>query len=394
MRDILVPKALLRSPESFGGIPVGDCLRGAPVLHHGRLIALGPATRHLSGIVLPPLTEAHCHLDKCHTIQRLGTVGGDLLEAIAAQQGDKANWTEEDLRARAARGLDEAKAAGCTALRTHVDWGETAEAPLAWQVMTALAQDADLTMQCAALIGIDQMAEAGFAETVARRVAEDRGVLGSFIRGHPETEAGLAKCVAMADRFGLALDFHVDEGLGDFSGVEAIADAALVTGFQGRILCGHAVALMDKSESDFKRIAGKLATANIAICALPTTNLYLQGRTGGTPDRRGITRLKELHAAGVRIVIGSDNVGDAFCPTGAHDPMQALYIGTLTAHLDPPLGRWLPAITTEARSAMGLAPHYIDDLPAADLRLCPVDTIADLIAGRASLLPFETKELA
>lgn len=372
-------------------MPIGDCLRGAPVVHNGRLIALGQATRGLDGIVLPPLAEAHCHLDKCHTIERLGTVGGDLLQAISAQMKDKANWTEEDLRGRAARGLEEAKAAGCTAMRTHVDWGDAQHAPLSWRVMTDLAQSTDITLQYAALTGIDQMADGAFSDAVARQVARDKGVLGSFILGHERLQAGIAKCIAAADRFGLCLDFHVDEGLGDFNGLEAIADAALVTGFEGPILCGHAVSLADRSSEAFARIADKLAKANIAICALPTTNLYLQGRTTGTPDRRGITRLRELNTAGVRVVIGSDNVGDAFCPTGAHDPMQALYIGSLTAHLDPPVGRWLRMITTDARAAMGLHAGYIDDLPVTDLRLYDARTLADLVAGRAPFTPFTDK---
>ena len=391
MSDVLVPKALLRSPETFGGMPIGDCLRGAPVVHNGRLIALGQATRGVTGVVMPPLAEAHCHLDKCHTIERLGTVGGDLLQAIAAQLKDKENWSDTDIWDRAARGLSEARAAGCTALRTHIDWGDDPQMPNAWRLITDLASNIDITMQCAALTGIDQMADGAFAQAVASQVARDKGVLGSFILGHEHTQEGLGRCFAMADRFGLALDFHVDEGLGSFNGLEAIADAARVSRFEGPILCGHAVSLMNRAPEDFKRIADKLAAANISICALPTTNLYLQGRTGGTPDRRGITRLRELQEAGVRIVIGSDNVGDAFCPTGAHDPMQALYIGSLSGHLDPPMGRWLTTITTNARAAMGLPESYIDDLPISDLRLYPVSTLADLVAGRAPFTPFQDK---
>lgn len=394
MSDILVPKALLRAPESFGGVPVGDCLRGTPVVHNGRLIALGPSSRTLRGVVLPPLAEAHCHLDKCHTAPRLGAVGGDLAQAIAAQMADKVNWTEDDLRIRAHRGLAEAEAAGCGALRSHVDWGEKAAAPRAWRVLTELAKDSAMRVQCAALIGIDQLADPAFAEDVARQLARDGGVLGGFVLGHGKIAAGLANCFAMADHYGLALDFHVDEGLGDFNGLEMIADAALATGFQGPILCGHAVSLMERRPEDITRIAGKLAQAGIAVCALPTTNLYLQGRTEGTPDRRGITRLRELAAAGVRIVIGSDNVGDAFCPTGAHDPMQALHLACLTAHLDPPLGRWLATITTDARRAMGLAAGYIDDLALADLRLCAVQTPADLIAGRAPVMDYSPEHAA
>ena len=70
-------------------------------------------------IVMPQLVEAHCHLDKCHTLHRLADVGGDLTSAIAAQFEDKVNWTEADIRARAGRGISELVEAGCGLARSH-----------------------------------------------------------------------------------------------------------------------------------------------------------------------------------------------------------------------------------------------------------------------------------
>ena len=110
---------------------------------------------------------------------------------------------------------------------------------------------------------------------------------------------------------------------------------------------------MNLRPDDFDRVAEKLVLAGIFVAALPTTNLYLQGRTEGTPDRRGLTRVRELTDAGVQVVVGSDNVADAFCPLGQHDPMAALKLAVLTGHLDPPFDRWLPLITTNAARALG-----------------------------------------
>jgi cytosine deaminase len=378
--DVIVPR----------GVFADIAGRGDLVVEAGRVAALSPAAltdrpRHL----LPALVEPHCHLDKCHTIERIGPVGGDLAAAIDAQRGDKAHWTEADLRRRAARGLAEARAAGVGALRTHVDWTDTAEPPLAWSVIAELARDAPMTVQLAALVNIETLADKAICAAIARRAAG--GVLGSFILDHPlaTVEAGLRNLFTAADRHGLALDFHVDEGLGDHGGLERIADMALETGFGGPILCGHAVSLMNRAPGDVARIAGKLARAGIAVCALPTTNLYLQGRNGGTPDRRGITRLAELRAAGVRILVGSDNVGDAFCPVGAHDPMAALHLAVLAAHLDPPLERWLPAITSDAAAALGLPAPRLAGARPADVVLSDAATIADVVAGRFRLRPLD-----
>ena len=98
-------------------------------------------------------------------------------------------------------------------------------------------------------------------------------------------------------------------------------------------------------------------------------------------------RITELRAAGVPVVVGSDNVADAFCPLGAHDPRAALALACVTAHLDPPLGAWLPAITTDAARALGVTALHVDNAPLSDLLTCDVTHTADLVSGRTPLRP-------
>ncbi|QUJ75813.1 amidohydrolase family protein [Sulfitobacter albidus] len=382
---IAVPRSLLRAPDSFGGTRDGDCQRGAPVLRGGRIAGLtaadGPAP-----LVIPRLTDPHCHLDKCHTLPRMGPVAGDLATAIEAQLADKQHWTEHDIRTRATQGLTEARAAGVGTLRSHVDWGDQTAPPLSWHVLRDLAQDADdITLTLAPLTNIERMCDPATADAIARKVAAVGGALGAFLMDQPARAEGIAQMFRVAERHGIALDFHVDEGLGDVNGLEMVADAALACGFAGPVLCGHACSLMDRDADAFARIADKLARAGIAVCALPTTNLYLQDRRDGTPDRRGLTRLRELRAAGVRVLTGSDNVNDAFCPMGQFDPMAALHLAALAAHLDPPMGRWLPMITTHAREALGLDPGYVETLPLSELLLSDAADCATLVSGRARL---------
>lgn len=391
-----VPEALLSDPERFGGVRQGDLRCGTLILRGGQVEGFAPETgkSRPERIVLPRLTEAHVHLDKCHSVERCTDVGGDLEAASAAQLRDKALWTAEDLERRARRGMSELIVAGCGAVRSHVDWatgpGEP-EVPLAWDVFGALSDEAakdGIVLQRAALTGIDEMSDPARADAVARRVARDGGVLGSFVLHHDRRREGLEALFACAERYGLSLDFHVDEGLDPgLDGLELIADVANAMRFSGPVLCGHACSLASRSDYDVARIADKLARAGIAVAALPSTNLYLQGRRDGTPDRRGITRLHELAARGVDIVIGTDNVRDAFCPIGRHDPLHSLGLAVLAGHLDPPFGRYLSTITSTARSAMGLLPLSVDGARAADLLICNVPSLSGLIAGGAPLLP-------
>ncbi len=385
LSGVLVPRSLLADRDGFGGTRQGDCMAGDLVLHEGRAVALVPGDSPAQRVLMPRLTEPHVHLDKCHSIHRMQGVGGDLAAAITAQKADKQHWTAEDLTTRAGRGLSELAAAGCGAVRSHVDWGDdpdASEAPLAWEVLGDLAADAPLTLQRAALTSIDRMADPAYAQACAERVARDGGVLGAFVFDQPNRDAGLANMFRAAEQWGLALDFHVDEGLAEgLDGVERIADAAFATGFEGPVLCGHVCSLANLPQQDVARIADKLAGARISVAMLPQTNLYLQGRRDGTPDRRGVTLVHELRAAGVNVTIGADNVRDAFCPIGRHDPLHVLGLSVLAAHLDPPFGDHLPLITTNARRALGLAPLTVDGAGFGDLLIVDATDTSDLLSG-------------
>lgn len=390
LRDLRIPRALVADPARFGGRAEGEFLRGDLVLRAGRAVALAEpasATPGLGGqIVLPRLVEAHCHLDKCFTAPRLDLAGWDLPAAIAAQSADKVHWTPSDIRARAERGLAELVAAGCRAVRSHVDWGTAADPwaePPAWAVLCELRQDwADrIDLQLSILPDIAAWADPVRAEGLARRLARDGGVAGAFVYLQPQRAEGLRHVFDLAARFGLALDFHTDEGLSPgLDGLDLIAAEALRTGFQGPVLCGHACSLMNSTGNALHRRIEAVARAGLAVVGLPATNLMLQGRTDGTPDRRGVTRLRELVTAGVTVAVATDNVCDAFFPAGRHDPLAALALSVPAAHLDPPLARWLPMVTTAAARALGLSPRHVDGAAAADLLLADATDIGALLA--------------
>jgi len=397
LRNVMVPTSVLDDPAAFGGREVQDCRVGDLLIEGSKVVGLSasqspePARR----LVMAKLTEPHVHLDKCHTIGRMSGVGGDLATAIEAQRNDRSLWTAEDIRARASRGLKELISAGCSNVRTHIDWGtenDPAKTPLAWDVLTEIAQDhtPGVRLQVSPLTGIDDMADGSVAESVAKTVSQKSNVLGSFVLDQSKRRDGIRQMFRVAEKYGLALDFHVDEGLHDgLNGIEIVAEVALETAFQGPILCGHACSLMNLEHSAFQRVAEILAHAGISIVSLPAANLYLQGRNGGTPDRRGVTRIRELCAAGVNVVIGTDNVRDAFCPLGQHDPTKSLALAALSAHLDPPFGQYLPMITTNAQEALGLAPTYVDGAAIGDLLVFDVSNTADLLAGAATPRPLD-----
>ncbi|MEM6305918.1 MAG: amidohydrolase family protein [Pseudomonadota bacterium] len=393
--DVLVPRALVSDPAAFGGAVQGDCLRGDLILKAGQVAGLQAATGKGSArLVLPKLVEPHVHLDKCHTIDRLADVGGDLHAAIAEQWRDKQSWTAEDLRSRATRGLKELEAACCGTVRSHVDWSHGQDAmqvPVSWSVLLECGQDSALDLQLSPLVGVEDFIQPGVAHFIADQTAQAGAALGCFVNNQGRRAEGIRQAFIAAAEAGVPLDFHVDEGLEPgLDGLDLIADTAQELGFEHPILCGHACSLMNLHGDALHRLAEKCARVPITVCALPTTNLYLQGRSDGTPDRRGITRIKELQRAGVPVIIGTDNVRDAFCPIGRHDPLASLALAALTAHLDPPTGDHLPMITTDAARALGRAPVFVDQAQARDLLISDAQSTSDLLAGSSPLTPLST----
>ena len=397
LRNARVPRALVGAPAEFGGRIERDCLRGDLLIEDGcvrRLLAPGfvadgHAESDLGGrMVLPRLVEPHCHLDKCHTVSRLGSVGGDLHRAMEEQRSDRVRWTRDDLRERSGRGLAELRSSGCGSVRTHVDWDADhvpeGATPLAWDIVGELAGQAapHMVVQRSALLSLEKFDDRSYVSGVARLISETGGVLGVFVLGQADTDGRLRRVVELAERYALALDFHVDESLERTpEGLDAIARVIIETGFEGPVLCGHACALMNLEGDALARLVETVARSGISIVALPATNLYLQGRCEGTPQRRGITRVRELGDAGVTVVFGSDNVADAFCPVGRHDPMHALALAVVTAHLDPPFGPWLASVTTNARRALGLDPQPVDRARTADLLVADATHTAEVVRG-------------
>jgi len=289
-------------------------------------------------------------------VHETGAADGDLFRAIDMIAKHRAGWTRESLRPRIERGLQEAWAHGVRALRTHLDW-MTPERPPAVDVIAELreAWRGRLEIQWVSLTAIDQFDDTEWARGVARAVKAGGGVLGCFIYRHPALPRRLATVFDLAEAHGLELDFHVDEGLdADATGLRSIAEIALARGFLNRITCGHACSLSVQPSEQAQATLALLAQAGITLTALPTTNLYLQGSWSETPVPRGITRLREARAAGVRTCIANDNVADPFFPYGCYDPLEAWALGVQAAHLAP-AEDWLDTVTVAPAQAMKLA---------------------------------------
>lgn len=367
------------TPETLTALRLGDAAVDVTVAG-GRIVRVAPSAALPTRMILPGLVDAHVHLDKTHTVGRIGRRPESLHEAIGLHLDDMAGWTAADVRARAGRGLAEAEAQGIVALRTHVDWTEPA-APLAWEVIGELAAEwrGRVRVDRAALAPLDLLAgEAG--PGIADRVARDGATLGAFVFGGAHLPARLEAVFGLALRRDLALDFHVDEGLErDLAGFDVIVDLARRLRMGGRVLCGHACALAARPETEAARALEAAAAAGVTLATLPTTNLYLQdARAGRTPRAVGLAPVLEARAAGVPVAIALDNVRDAFYPYGEYDLIDAWRLAVLAAHLDP--GEWLDAIGAVPAAALGLTPPRIAAGEPADFVVIEAASPAEMVS--------------
>jgi cytosine deaminase len=359
--------APLQAPRS-GGV--------ALLLEGGRIAAVAAAPRgdapviDLRGAtVLSAFVDPHTHLDKGDLLAAGMRPERDLFRAIDAVRADYPRWTADELRLRIGFALRTAHAHGTRARLSYCDWaappaaGAGADAgPLAWQVLAELrdAWRGRIELIPTSLAPIDLLADAAQAERLGRALAAACGVLGVFVYPAPHVSALIPLAFELAERFDLALDFHVDEHLAPpIANLPTVARLAAERGWGARTVCGHACLLSAMEAGERDATLDLVAAAGIGLVSLPYTNLYLQDSSQApplaTPRQRGILPVHEAAARGIAVAFGSDNHRDPFFPAGDLDPLQTLALAALAAQLDDPLPGWAHAITSTPAQRLGLA---------------------------------------
>jgi len=386
----LVADAAHLTPDADGLAPCSIVIDNARIADIGPAVQDGlPRVDLADGIVLPRLVDMHTHIDKGHIWHRAQNPDGTHLGARNAVMADRsANWSREDVRKRMDFALRCAFAHGTGALRTHIDsypkqteisWGVFAEMREQWKGRIAL--------QAVALFPIDRALtdEAEFHLTV-ETVAKHGGVLGGLTflgeAPNPRSDAMLDTIFEAAAANGLDLDFHVDESDSpDARSLGQIAEAALRHKFKGRIVAGHCCSLALAGDNERAAIIAKVAEARIAIVSLPMCNMYLQDRQSGrTPRWRGVAPLHELDAAGVTVMVASDNTRDPFYAYGDLDMLEVHREATRILHFDHSDRPWLKTVAATPGEVMGLPNGRMAIGAPAGLVLTRARTLNELLS--------------
>jgi cytosine deaminase len=309
----------------------GSIARITPSLVAGLPPPANAVQHDLGGlVVLPAFVDLLTHLDKtfCDAPNRSGT----LLEAIDVWLNATHLHTRASVSERAERAILRALSHGTTAIRTHVDVVTRAHLESVEALLT-------LRERYRGIVDL-QLVALGYAGRSAdeRALMEEALRMGvDFVGGAPALEPdpvnGMRAIVELAVKHVKPIDAHIDESEDPRSRtLETLAGLVIANGLHGRATAGHCVSLAFMTDSDAERIVKRVSDADLTIVTLPSCNLNLIGR-GGQPAPRGVTRVKQLQAAGVRVVAASDNVRDPFNPFGDYNLLHIANLCAHTAHM-------------------------------------------------------------
>ncbi len=280
--------------------------------------------------------------------------------------------------------LRSAYAYGTGALRTHID-SVGPQTRISWPVVAEARERwlGRIDLQASPLFTIEFATDAShMADIEAMLDAHGSGILGAATRMVPELREGLVKLFELAERKGWELDFHVDESSDPAArSLKIIADMAIERRFPRPILVGHCCSLALQEDDERRRTIDAVARAGLSVVSLPMCNMFLQDRKAGrTPRWRGVTALHELKAAGVNVMIASDNTRDPFYAYGDLDMMEVWREGTRILHLDYPFADWAPAVSASPGKAMGLDLGVLRQGARADMILTRAREFTELLA--------------
>jgi cytosine/creatinine deaminase len=293
------------------------------------------------GLLSPPLVDPHVHLDAVLTVgEPRHNESGTLIEGIQTWAERKPFLTHDDVKARAREAILWEVAQGTGLIRSHVD---VCDPPL-----TALRALIELRDELRDLVELQLIAfpqDGVLSYPNGKELMREAMRLGCDVIGgipHYEwtREDGVEEVHFLFDlarETGAPIDLHCDETDDEQSRfLEVVAARTMRDGMQGRVVAGHTTAMGSYNDAYAFKLLQILKRAGVTIVANPLDNIVLQGRFDTYPKRRGMTRVKELDAAGVNVACGHDSIMDPWYPLGRGSMLDAL---SMLVHVAQMTGR-------------------------------------------------------
>ncbi|MGE3913550.1 MAG: amidohydrolase, partial [Chloroflexota bacterium] len=321
--------------------------------------------------------DGHAHLDK----NLLGLPwfprqpGLSLVEKMADERHSRIRLGV-NYREQASKQLRMEIAGGTSHIRSGVDVDTDGKLRAFEGIMEAKADFKDaVDLQIVAYPQSGLLIRPGTFELVEEALMNGADVVGGLDPCLIERDpvAHLNAVFGLAEKYDVDIDFHLHE-MGELGAypIELIAERVKVTGWQGRVIIGHAFCLGDLDDAYVDRLIDLLLDAKIVILS--------NGPGGGQKS----PPVKKLHQAGVVVACGVDGVRDTWAPMNMPDMLMRTYIvafrNGLTADEDLQLA--LDISTYGGAKALRLADYGLEPGCNADFFLIDGETPQQVIIER------------
>ncbi|MEP9376458.1 amidohydrolase family protein [Aquabacter sp. CN5-332] len=352
-----------------------------------KLEADGPSEDLAGRLAVPGFCETHIHLDKSCLLGRCTCEKGTLDEAIAAVAAAKKTFTEEDVHARATRTLEKAILQGTQRMRTHVEVdpriGLTSVKALL-KLKQACSWAIDLKLCVFPQEGL--IDDPGCEDVMVAALELGADVVGGAPYMDKDSHGQIARIFALAKRFDVDIDFHLDFGL-DPSHLDLLEVCRLAeeTGWSGRVAIGHVTKLSAVPEARLMELGKRLAEAGVAVTALPSTDLFLIGREYDHNVPRGVALAHKLKEIGVTTSLSTNNVLNPFTPFGDCSTVRIANLYANVAQVGTPSGMadCLDMVSASSAKLMNLKDYGIEVGKPADLVVLDCESRAQAVAELA-----------
>lgn len=335
-------------------------------LEDGRVAALEPdlevdAKRELNvqgRLTLPAFVNGQLHACKVFWRRNLAQLSEDkqVLPRFEAAKHVKATYTPEDVFERVSEVMRLAVLNGTCAIRLFADVDEAAGLrALKGLLKVKQAFSPFITVQIVAF------PQDGFTDETQALLCEALDLGADVVGGIPWTEQGEAAqrahtdtCLALAKAFGKDLHLVCDDTTNPASRtLEYLARRTREEGYEGRVVATQCSALAFYDDAHATEVIKLVKQARLTVFCNAHVSLVTTERRR-EPYPRGITRVRELLAAGVPVACAQDDIDNWYYPFGRNDMLEVAHFMAHIGGFAWEPGRVLPMVSEVPARALRL----------------------------------------
>ncbi|GAE33137.1 amidohydrolase family protein [Halalkalibacter akibai] len=309
---------------------------------------------------------------------------GELFEGIQLWNQYRKTMSMEDVKERALSVIKIMASQGVLFMRTMVDTSDPKLIALRALLEVKREVSAFMTIQ---IVGFPQNGLSSVKGVEQLEQAIELGVDGISAVPHlePTREHGvrsLETCFQLAIKHQCFIHIFCDETDDQASRfLEVVASLALETNLKNQVTVSHINAMSYYDEAYVRKLIGILQASKINVVTAPLVNSAMQGRFDSWPKGRGITRVKDLQKAGIKVAVAHDDFLSPFYPLGTGSLLAAGHLLLHVAHMTgaEDFETVIQMMTRNPAEILGLTHYGIEEEMEANLLIVSAENAHDLL---------------